>query len=1135
MRNFNIGNETVVFSSSDEALEVEEVSLDMKRRTRGIDDSENVSTELEQILKALSDDEMKEDSFYGFNIKKTNEKNFRDEGSNETMSIDVNLNDNEDVVILLEQDGSYEWIFPDNISTNSNIQRNLDFRTRSSKTAHFNIATARGKVKRTRGLGSIISDFIEDKIIGYVIKFVARKAVSLLTRKLERNVNVGPIIISSATDINEWNRVENYLSITFPQNRSAKILLLIHGTFSSTEGSYGALTEYEFGQEFLEQALEYYDAVIGYDHYTLADTPKQNAEEIFEKLNELQNKTDNSIEIDSISFSRGGLVYRYLTEKILPESTTNLLFKKVIFVGCTNAGTQLANSENWKTLVDSYTTMIAGASRLLALSPTTKIASTILEKGIKIIGDLIKYIAQDAVVDNSVPGLASMSPEGKFIKGINISSSERTLTGAEKYYAIGSDFEPSFTNTNIKLGKRFIQKISDGFIDELMGVKNDLVVHRDSMFIVDPNFDSSKLKKLVFDEDQEIYHTVYFHQERVVRQCMEWLEISNNYILEDISPEPDIVEKTSSFRRPITLDKNNVKYQEVSNDFDLESTSYKADILKETPSFRRSISIDKNTLEYERENYDSEDFRGTLVSRVPTTNQPVNTAWCYANASMREEVILEKVATVEVILSREEIESVIGLSASGGGEVELDKKIIIQVQARKHCVVEGENRVEVDVPEIGEPISLYFDIIPKFEGIGEVRIIIRQGNQPIANLNLQPRFVTQLRDGIIGETNATVELTPSPQNEEIKNVLFIREAQIGNAYALDFEFEFEKSGQNMRARGRSEPFRSEQIRIDYIKSLYDDIENFWADSQSDYDTFMFTLRARGAEIFKELIPESLQKVFWEHRNEINAIQVFSDEPFIPWELVYLVEPNQPISPDSCFLAEKGLVRGYSDPNGITQDLPTKIKFRKDKARYVIPDYPIDNYKLNGAQKEKKILENILNAEAIKPKNIAVINSIMNANSFDILHFACHGEAQQDNIWNAGLLMEGSMDNGRYNKEVLTSSAIKGYANFKNAASRPLIFLNACQIGRSGYNLTGIGGFADAFIKGGAGAFVGTHWSVGDQSALKFSETFYRKLLDGENIMSSLISAREASKNNREVSWLAYVVYADPYAKLEIIN
>ena len=51
----------------------------------------------------------------------------------------------------------------------------------------------------------------------------------------------------------------------------------VPGTFSSTVGSYGHLAHTAHGRRFLEKALANYDAVVGYDHHTLSEDPRQNA------------------------------------------------------------------------------------------------------------------------------------------------------------------------------------------------------------------------------------------------------------------------------------------------------------------------------------------------------------------------------------------------------------------------------------------------------------------------------------------------------------------------------------------------------------------------------------------------------------------------------------------------------------------------------------------------------------------------------------------------------------------------------------------------------------------------------------------------------------------------------------------
>lgn len=1250
---------SILFTLPDSASDIEEIGMRPKRRKRrGAAVTPEEPAELTQILEALTEDEPvapeeRETLVTGFSVdvgegKKVRRRRGAKTPKPESLDIDIALKPDEDAVVLIEQDGAYEWHFPQKVDQKKRRRRRGGPPIIESKSAHFSIPIGEGEPPRkrrgaTRVFGGRFTNFIKGKVKGFVMKFVVRKAVGALSRRLEKGVEAGPVIINSAKDPERWSHQKDYSGVELPTDRPARILLMIHGTFSSTEGSFGGLTAHKAGQAFLASAMQHYDAVLAYDHYTLADTPEQNAEEIFDQLDALQSRSKGGLEIDAISFSRGGLVYRFLTEQIAPHEQSLLSFRKAIFVGCTNAGTELANHENWKTLVDFYTNMVAAASRLLKLYPSSRIAGVVLNQGIRVIGSLVKYMAQDAVANNAVPGLASMRPEGPFVKAINEMPVNRTRPGARNYFAIGSDFEPGSETFAEQFGKRMAAKLADGVIDRLMGEENDLVVHTDSMWAVDPV--GSLGARLHFHRNAVIFHTVYFQQPQIADQCAEWLDLLpqrsklsreaprdwwSSEVTTDFITMPTTIPVGDATR---TLKGNNSRFVDLERDMgsfrlhyglqrgelesaldgihdndtplidalgmhetdanavtmdealdtddiggfrdrtasipsglpggfthavilgdagpvgiaappeiflpeEMEEMAAPADDWGEEaaspPRSRGADRVSKNKASRRRRGGGSS---GPETPRMEENAAPPapETVWCYAHATMPEEAVLNRKTTVEVTLSRDEIMLAAGASATGGGKVRTDKNLIVQVQARKNCIVSGESREELPVPAPGEDPMLFFDIIPKHEGLGEVRVIVRQGNRPIANLKLFPRFVASAGGQVTRMAEASADLVPIDNRREIKNVLFIREAQMGDARALDFDFEFEVDRQQVRARGRSKPFATEGIRIDYITSLYKDIEDFWADSDSEYDAFMFRLRARGAEIFQQLIPKELQKVLWDNRSKLKAIQVFSDEPFIPWELAYLVEPGSSITLDSHFLAEKGMVRGYSNPDGVTVMAPNKLKLRKDKAKFVIPGYPRGSgQELPGAQDEKAMLKKVLDAKPLKPNKIDVITSMMKPGNADILHFACHGVANPDSIWDAGLLMQGKMQGGQYKEDKLMSSEVEGYANLRDEESPgPVVVLNACQIGRTGYNLTGTGGFARAFMKKGAGAFIGTHWSIGDLSALEFSKTLYEQLLDGKNMMTAVNAARKAAKNNEEVTWLAYVVYADPYAKLEI--
>ena len=448
------------------------------------------------------------------------------------LEIDLDLQPGESAVVLIEQDGSYEWHYPtsrdESVGQRSPTQQRGAQRASGSNVSFRIPIGSSGPMPETSDIARThrgpITDFIKGKIQGVILKFLARKVVGALTRRLERGVTDGPVLVNSAEDATQWVRQPAYPTENLPAGRPRRILLLVHGTFSSTVGSFGALTTYEEGKALLQQALSHYDLVIGYDHYTLSDTPEQNAEGLLSALMPLISD-DHPLEIDAIAFSRGGLVYRYLSEVLIPDSSVSIVCRKAIFVGCTNNGTELANDENWKQLMDFYTNMIAGATRLLGLAPGAALPTQILRQGIKVIGSMVTYMAQDGVGNNSVPGVAAMEPNGAFVKAMNAEPAHRIDPGVLACYALGSNFEPSANSNEVQLGNRLVLKVADGVVDRLMGRANDLVVNNDSMFVIDPVPGSRLVEQRSVNANGRIYHTVYFHQPMVADACAQWLGI----------------------------------------------------------------------------------------------------------------------------------------------------------------------------------------------------------------------------------------------------------------------------------------------------------------------------------------------------------------------------------------------------------------------------------------------------------------------------------------------------------------------------------------------------------------------------------------------------------------------------------
>lgn len=498
---------------------------------------------------------------------------------------------------------------------------------------------------------------------------------------------------------------------------------------------------------------------------------------------------------------------------------------------------------------------------------------------------------------------------------------------------------------------------------------------------------------------------------------------------------------------------------------------------------------------------------------------------CYAYAEMDTHVIVQRVTTVEIIISKEAIEFVSSVTAKSE-QIQVDplKALIVHVIPKVNFESVGDARIEIDLLSLETPQRLYFDLRPTHIGEGEVWVVFRQSQMPLLTLALTPQIV-ESRAQIPQRLSAKGSIQNIPQLSEPLHQLRIIERR--NGTQITYDYELDSPSLNILGRYESKPITSD--RQQYVEALYREIESRWHSVQEDVEAFAAELRGFGGQLLDELFPEALQRQLWEHRQKVQSIMVISTEPFIPWELVHLKPPSQAFLPDEvCFLGQLGLVRWLYDV-GFP---PESITLHADRCRHVIPHYPNRRYRLPQAEQEAQFLEKTFQATAIEPQPNPVRQALESA-SFDLLHFAGHGQAEHGSTSTANLLLEGRIEGGNYIPAMLSATTVSQYCRFKAAKKQPIILLNACQIGRTGYALTGISGFAQAFLRGGAGAFIGSLWSVGDRPARVFSETLYSALLDGSNLAEATRKAREKAKAAGDATWLAYVVYGHPYLKVKL--
>jgi len=440
-----------------------------------------------------------------------------------------------------------------------------------------------------------------------------------------------------------------------------------------------------------------------------------------------------------------------------------------------------------------------------------------------------------------------------------------------------------------------------------------------------------------------------------------------------------------------------------------------------------------------------------------------------------------------------------------------------------------EASVRIPVPAAGTPVALRFDLVGQEVGPGEVMVQVRQGPLPLVTLTLTVAVVAT-RTGARRPVKAEADLADFPATfpSATDEKRIIQTRPTGSATQYRYEL-------RLPSKRIQKQFESALLDTDpgaYVAALHARIEDRWTQHKSEREAFARDLRAIGAEMFDALFPLELRQLLWQHRDAISSVQVLSSEPFIPWELVHVRDPSmRKAGADAAFLGEIGVVRwlvsGYP---------PERLQLRRGKTRYVVPAYPSPN-ELPAAEEEIALMKDRFGATEVTPEAEAIYRLLESPGQFDLLHIACHGVADAANIGSARLEMPGKRrGDGSMSEEHVMATTVERDAQLADGDAQPIVVLNACQSARGGYTLKGLGGFAQAFVEGGAGVFIGSSWSVGDDPALAFIEEFYARFLHPvtpEPLARAAAAARKKAREDGDATWLAYVVYGHPRAVVKV--
>lgn len=440
--------------------------------------------------------------------------------------------------------------------------------------------------------------------------------------------------------------------------------------------------------------------------------------------------------------------------------------------------------------------------------------------------------------------------------------------------------------------------------------------------------------------------------------------------------------------------------------------------------------------------------------------------------------------------------------------------------------IEGPYQLRLAPPAPGAPSLGEFTVSARATGETTIDVLFQQGMSDIGSLSF-PVKISKVRPRGRRQAAQVVAVPPDPRDDDYL-VMQIIEFPFGDGLVFNYSVSSEALKLD-HAPFQSKPFgglagSGGSATRGYVNGIYQRIETQVLETYDDFQVFDIKLRAISTDMSDQLFDPAFVRAVWDRRDAIRGIKVYSREPHIPWELVRLRHPDTG-EVDERYLCEYGLVRnlgGASRPRTIGRGAWS----------YLVGDYP--NQTQKALSEDAKYLASSLPGRGIQPAKIASTEREMllalEAGAFDVLHIACHGQSDQQKIDDARLII-GDRQTIRHGVQPIAIDALTVQQTAKLATRGPLVFLNACQSGREGQSLTRLGGWPAAFWTAGAGAFVGTSWSVYEKPAAVFASAFYDALLDGATLGAAAAKARSAAKQLGDASWLAYLVYGDPRATM----
>ncbi|QHE76223.1 CHAT domain-containing protein [Hydrogenophaga sp. PBL-H3] len=359
-------------------------------------------------------------------------------------------------------------------------------------------------------LGDVLLSAVE-VVTGLLLEPASRITAAKIAARVDNQVEAGlyPLSAESFATALKGNG-QRLTQLAPPTPTDSPLLVLLHGTFSETHGTFGKLWQHH-PNKVRELFARYGNRVYGFDHPTLTASPIDNALLLVRSL-------PKGARLHLLTHSRGGLVAEVLArvcarpdldEKSLapfkaPDHRNQLKalrdlaaalkgrdirVERVVRVACPSRGTLLASQR-----LDAYVSVLKWSFELAAIP----VAPTLI--------DFIGEVASQRTDPTLMPGLECMMPQSPLVQWLHASEGTDAGPLPGQLRVVAGDIQ----------GDSITSWVKTLLADAFYWTDNDLVVQTRSMYGGTPRAPAGghAAATFVLERGGKVTHFSYFSEPR---------------------------------------------------------------------------------------------------------------------------------------------------------------------------------------------------------------------------------------------------------------------------------------------------------------------------------------------------------------------------------------------------------------------------------------------------------------------------------------------------------------------------------------------------------------------------------------------------------------------------------------------